>query len=145
MSFGADIIVPEACVLGVDGRDPATIGNIQSRSPSKVFENLISSSAAPPAKAACRRPATFAPTTSSPGGLRGQVRPVPRPGGFGFEHLTERTAWKSTWAGRPDGLGEIANRCPTRYHLRPPRVSDLSYYSADRIGAEAFTARRSLH
>jgi quinoprotein glucose dehydrogenase len=39
MSFGTNGVIDQR--EGIDGRDPATIGNIQSNTPGEVFENLI--------------------------------------------------------------------------------------------------------
>ena len=60
MSFGTDGVVDLR--VGIDGRDPATMTNIASRTPGEVFENLIILGASR-AKTTCRRPAIFAPTT----------------------------------------------------------------------------------
>ena len=49
MSFGTNGVVDLR--IGIDGRDPASIGNIQSNTPGKVFENLVDRRVAPPAKA----------------------------------------------------------------------------------------------
>ena len=39
MSFGINGVVDLR--IGIDGRDPETIGSIQSQTPGEVFENLI--------------------------------------------------------------------------------------------------------
>jgi quinoprotein glucose dehydrogenase len=45
MSFGTNGVVDLR--VGLDGRDPATLGNIQTNTPSEVFENLIILGSAP--------------------------------------------------------------------------------------------------
>ena len=39
MTFGTNGVVDLR--VGIDGRDPATIGNIQSNNPGEIFENLL--------------------------------------------------------------------------------------------------------
>ena len=51
VSFGTNGVVDLRA--GIDGRDPATIGNIQSTIPGEVFENLVILGSAT-ATAACR-------------------------------------------------------------------------------------------
>jgi quinoprotein glucose dehydrogenase len=61
LSFGTNGVVDLRA--GIDGRDPARLATFSRRFPVRC-SRISSSWAAPPARATCRRPATFAPTTS---------------------------------------------------------------------------------
>ena len=68
MSFGTNGVVDLR--VGIDGRDPDTIGNIQSNTPGEIFENLLLLGSAT-GEGYCRPPATSARMTSAPGGWSG--------------------------------------------------------------------------
>ena len=82
MSFGVNGVVDLR--EGIDGRDPATLGNIQSNTPGEVFENLIILGSA-----------TGEGYMSPPGDIRAYdvltgklvwtFHTVPRPGEFGYD------------------------------------------------------------
>jgi glucose dehydrogenase len=89
-SFGTDGVVDLR--VGIDGRDPATLGNIQSNTPGEVFENLIILGSA-----------TGEGYMSPPGDIRAYdvltgrlvwtFHTVPRPGEFGYDSWP-KDAWK---------------------------------------------------
>jgi quinoprotein glucose dehydrogenase len=83
MTFGTNGVVDLR--VGIDGRDPATIGNIQSNTPGEVFENLVIVGSA-----------TGEGYMSPPGDIRAYdvltgkpawtFHTVPRPGEYGLTH-----------------------------------------------------------
>ena len=103
------------------GRDPATIGRIQSGTPGKIFENLIMLGSA-----------TGEGYMSPPGDLRAydvvtgklvwQFHTIPRPGEFGYETWPP-DAWK--YVGGANVWGEITVDARARHRLLPHRLADL--------------------
>jgi quinoprotein glucose dehydrogenase len=119
---------------GLDGRDPATIGNIQSNTPGEVFENLIILGSAPGEG-----------YMSAPGDIRAyevlsgrQVwtfHTVPRPGEFGYE-TWPKEAWK--YIGGVNNWGEMTVDTRRGIVYIPLGSPTYDFYGADRIGSNLF-------
>ena len=120
--------------VGIDGRDPASIGNIQSNTPGEVFENLIILGSA-----------TGEGYFSPPGDIRaydvvtGELvwtfHTVPRPGEFGYETWPE-DAW--TYIGGTNNWGEITIDSERAIAYIPLGSPTYDFYGADRAGANLF-------
>jgi len=116
------------------GRDPKTLGRIQSTTPGKVFENLI-------ILGSTTGEAYFSP----PGDLRAydiltgklvwQFHTVPHPGEFGYE-TWPKDAWK--YIGGTNTWGEISVDAARGIAYFPTGSPTFDYYGADRIGANLF-------
>jgi glucose dehydrogenase len=129
--FGKDGVVDLREGLG---RDPATIGRIQSGTPGRVFENLILLGSA-----------TGEGYMSPPGDLRAfdiltgklvwQFHTVPHPGEFGYdtwpEHAYKYVGGVNTW-------GEITVDAKRGIAYFPIGSPTYDYYGADRRGANLF-------
>ena len=132
MSFGTNGVVDLR--VGIDGRDPATIANISSRTPGEVFENLIILGGF-----------TGEEYMSPPGDLRafdvltGKVvwtfHTVPRPGEFGYD-TWPKDAWK--YVGGANTWGEMTIDTERGIAYFPTGSPTYDYYGADRIGANLF-------
>ncbi|HEX9367885.1 MAG TPA: PQQ-binding-like beta-propeller repeat protein, partial [Vicinamibacterales bacterium] len=117
------------------GRDPATIGRIQSSTPGRIFENLVMLGSA-----------TGEGYMSPPGDLRAydvvtgalvwQFHTVPRPGEFGYE-TWPKDAWK--YVGGTNTWGEITVDAARGIAYFPTGSPTYDYYGADRIGANLFS------
>jgi quinoprotein glucose dehydrogenase len=116
------------------GRDPATIGRIQSNTPGKIFENLLLLGSA-------TGEAYFSP----PGDLRAydvvtgkvvwQFHTVPHPGEFGYE-TWPKDAWK--YIGGTNTWGEITIDPERAIAYFPTGSGTFDFYGADRVGANLF-------
>ncbi len=132
MSFGTNGVVDLRS--GIDGRDPATIGNIQSNTPGEVFENLIILGSA-----------TGEGYMSPPGDIRAYdvltgklvwtFHTVPRPGEFGFE-TWPKDAWK--YVGGINAWGELTIDTRRGIAYVPLGSPTYDFYGADRVGANLF-------
>ena len=132
LSFGVDGVVDLR--VGIDGRDPASIGNIQSNWPGEVFENLIILGSA-----------TGEGYMSPPGDIRAyDVRTgrmvwtfhtVPRPGEFGYE-TWPKDAWK--YVGGVNNWGEMTIDARRGIAYVPLGSPTYDFYGADRPGANLF-------
>ena len=132
MSFGTSGVVDLR--EGIDGRDPATIGSIQSNTPGEVFENLIILGSA-----------TGEGYMSPPGDIRAYdvltgklvwtFHTVPRPGEFGYD-TWPKDAYK--YIGGVNCWGELT--VDTRRGIAYITLGSPTYdfYGADRIGANLF-------
>ena len=119
MTFGTNGVVDLR--VGIDGRDPATIGNIQSNTPGEIFENLIILGSA-----------TGEGYMSPPGDIRAYdvltgklvwtFHTVPRPGEFGYD-TWPKDAWK--YIGGVNNWGEMTIDTAARHRLHPARFADL--------------------
>ena len=118
VSFGRNGVVDLR--EGIDGRDPSTIGNIQSNTPGEVFENLIILGSA-----------TGEGYMSPPGDIRAYdvltgtrvwtFHTVPRPGEFGYDTWPTE-AYKHR---RRQLLGRDDARHPARHRLHHSRIAHL--------------------
>jgi quinoprotein glucose dehydrogenase len=119
---------------GIDGRDPASIANISSRTPGEVFENLIVIGGF-----------TGEEYMSPPGDLRAfdvltgktvwTFHTVPRPGEFGYD-TWPKDAWK--YVGGANTWGEITIDTQRGIAYFPTGSPTYDYYGADRVGANLF-------
>ena len=131
-SFGANGVVDLR--VGIDGRDPATIGNIQSNTPGEVFENLIILGSA-----------TGEGYMSPPGDIRAYdvltgrlvwtFHTVPRPGEFGYD-TWPKDAWK--YIGGVNNWAEMTVDTRRGIVYIPLGSPTYDFYGADRIGANLF-------
>jgi quinoprotein glucose dehydrogenase len=132
MSFGTNGVIDQR--EGIDGRDPATIGNIQSNTPGEVFENLI-----------ILGTATGEGYMSPPGDIRAYdvltgkavwtFHTVPRPGEFGYE-TWPKDAWK--YVGGTNAWGEMTVDTRRGIAYVPLGSPTYDFYGADRVGANLF-------
>jgi quinoprotein glucose dehydrogenase len=132
VSFGTNGVVDLR--VGIDGRDPSTIGNIQSNTPGEVFENLIILGSA-----------TGEGYMSPPGDIRAYdvltgrlvwtFHTVPRPGEFGYE-TWPTDAWK--YVGGVNNWGEMTVDARRGIVYIPLGSPTYDFYGADRIGANLF-------
>jgi quinoprotein glucose dehydrogenase len=131
LSFGTDGAINLREGLG---RDPATVGRVQSSTPGKVFENLIILGSA-----------TGENYMATPGDLRAfdvitgrlvwQFHTIPHPGEFGYETWPP-DAWK--YAGGTNTWGEITIDPRRGIAYFPTGSPTFDYYGADRHGANLF-------
>src|SRR5918994_1349134 len=129
MSFGTNGVVDLR--VGIDGRDPSTIGNIQSNWPGEVFENLIILGSA-----------TGEGYMSPPGDIRAYdvvtgrlvwtFHTVPRPGEFGYD-TWPKDAWK--YIGGNNAWAELTVDTTRGIAYVPLGSPTYDFYAADRIGA----------
>ncbi|HET9268668.1 MAG TPA: PQQ-binding-like beta-propeller repeat protein [Vicinamibacterales bacterium] len=134
LSFGTNGVVDLR--EGIDGRDPATIGNIQSSIPGEVFENLVILGSA-----------TGEGYMSPPGDIRAYdvltgrlvwtFHTVPRPGEFGYD-TWPKDAWK--YIGGTNNWGEMTVDVRRGIAYVPLGSPTYDFYGADRIGANLFGA-----
>lgn len=132
MSFGTNGVVDLR--VGIDGRDPATIGNIQSNTPGEFFENLLILGSA-----------TGEGYMSPPGDIRAYdvltgklvwtFHTVPRPGEFGYD-TWPKDAWK--YVGGTNAWGELTVDTQRGIAYVPLGSPTYDFYGADRIGANLF-------
>ena len=132
MSFGTNGVVDLR--VGIDGRDPATMTNIASRTPGEVFENLLILGAF-----------TGEDYMSPPGDIRAYdvltgklvwtFHTVPRPGEFGYD-TWPKDAWK--YVGGTNNWGELTVDTQRGIAYVPTGSPTYDYYGADRIGANLF-------
>ncbi len=132
MSFGTNGVVDLR--VGIDGRDPETIGAIQSNTPGGVFENLIILGSAT-GEGYMSPPGDIRAYDIRTGKLVWTFHTVPRPGEFGYD-TWPKDAWKyiggvNNWAETTidtrRGIAYIGLGSPT-----------YDFYGADRIGANLF-------
>jgi quinoprotein glucose dehydrogenase len=131
-SFGTNGVVDLR--EGLDGRDAASIGNIQSNTPGEVFENLIILGSA-----------TGEGYMSAPGDIRAYdvltgrlvwtFHTVPRPGEFGYE-TWPKDAWK--YIGGVNNWGEMTVDIARGIVYIPLGSPTYDFYGADRIGSNLF-------
>lgn len=132
MSFGTSGVTDLR--EGIDGRDPASISGIESRTPGEVFENLIILGGF-----------TGEDYMSPPGDLRAYdvlsgklvwtFHTVPRPGEFGYD-TWPKDAWK--YVGGANTWGELTVDTQRGIVYFPTGSPTYDYYGADRIGANLF-------
>jgi quinoprotein glucose dehydrogenase len=132
MSFGTNGVVDLR--VGIDGRDPATMTNIASRTPGEVFENLLILGAF-----------TGEDYMSPPGDIRAYdvltgklvwtFHTVPRPGEFGYD-TWPKDAWK--YVGGTNTWGELSVDTERGIAYFPTGSPTYDYYGADRLGANLF-------
>jgi quinoprotein glucose dehydrogenase len=132
LSFGTGGVVDLR--VGIDGRDPETIGNIQSNTPGEIFENLLILGSA-----------TGEGYMSPPGDIRAYdvltgklvwtFHTVPRPGEFGYD-TWPKDAWK--YIGGTNNWGEMTVDTARGIAYVPIGSPTYDFYGADRPGANLF-------
>ena len=131
MSFGRNGVVDLR--EGIDGRDPSTIGNIQSNTPGEVFENLIILGSAtgegymsPPGRHPRLRRVDAAR-------LVWTFHTVPRPGEFGYDTWPTE-AYK--YIGGNNNWGEMTIDTRRGIAYIPLGSPTYDFYGADRLGRQ---------
>jgi quinoprotein glucose dehydrogenase len=132
MSFGTNGVVDLR--VGIDGRDPDTIGNIQSNTPGEIFANLLLLGSA-----------TGEGYMSPPGDIRAYdvlsgtlvwtFHTVPRPGEFGYD-TWPKDAWK--YVGGTNNWGEMTIDTQRAIAYVPLGSPTYDFYGADRAGTNLF-------
>ena len=132
MSFGTNGAVDLR--VGLDGRDPRSIGNIQSSIPGEVFDNLVIVGSA-----------TGEGYMSPPGDIRAYdvvtgrlvwtFHTVPRPGEFGYD-TWPKEAWK--YVGGVNNWAEMTVDTRRGIVYIPLGSPTYDFYGADRAGSNLF-------
>lgn len=130
-SFGTNGVVDLRDGLG---RDPATIGRVQSGTPGKVWQNLILLGSAP-GEAYFSAPGDLRAYDVLTGKLVWQFHTVPRPGEFGYE-TWPKDAYK--YIGGTNTWGELSIDDERGIAYFPTGSATFDYYGGDRIGANLF-------
>ena len=129
--FGKDGVVDLREGLG---RDPATIGRIQSGTPGRIFENLILIGSAP-GEGYMSPPGDLRAFDVITGKLVWQFHTVPHPGEFGYE-TWPKDAYK--YVGGVNTWGEITVDTKRGIAYFPLGSPTYDYYGSDRPGANLF-------
>ncbi|HET9218951.1 MAG TPA: PQQ-binding-like beta-propeller repeat protein [Terriglobia bacterium] len=132
MTFGANGAVDLR--VGIDGRDPSMIGNIQSNTPGEVFENLIILGSAT-GEGYMSPPGDIRAYDVRDGKLVWTFHTVPRPGEYGYE-TWPKDAWK--YIGGTNNWGEMTIDTRRGIAYIPLGSPTYDFYGADRIGANLF-------
>jgi quinoprotein glucose dehydrogenase len=131
LSFGKDGAVNLREGLG---RDPATVRQIQSPNPGKVFENMLILGSAP-GEGYLSPPGDFRAFDVRTGRLVWQFHTVPHPGEYGYD-TWPKDAWK--YVGGTNTWGEISIDPVRGIAYFPTGSPTYDYYGADRIGSNLF-------
>src|SRR4051812_3654279 len=129
--FGTDGVVDLRQGLG---RDPNTIGRIQSNTPGKVFENLLLLGSAT-GEAYFSPPGDLRAYDIVTGKLAWQFHTVPHPGEFGYD-TWPKDAWR--YIGGTNTWGEITLDSERGIAYFPTGSGTFDFYGADRPGANLF-------
>jgi quinoprotein glucose dehydrogenase len=132
MTFGTNGYVDLR--VGIDGRDPSTIGNIQSNTPGEVFENLIILGSAT-GEGYMSPPGDIRAYDVRDGKLVWTFHTVPRPGEFGYD-TWPKDAWK--YVGGNNNWGEMTIDTRRGIAYIPLGSPTYDFYGADRLGANLF-------
>jgi len=132
MSFGANGAVD--LHVGLDGRDPSTVGNIQSNTPGEVFENLIILGSAT-GEGYLSPPGDIRAYDVRDGKLAWTFHTVPRPGEFGYD-TWPKDAWK--YIGGVNNWGEMTIDAGRGIAYIPLGSPTYDFYGVDRIGSNLF-------
>jgi quinoprotein glucose dehydrogenase len=132
MSFGTNGVVDLR--VGIDGRDPDTIGNIQSNTPGEIFENLLILGSAT-GEGYLSPPGDIRAYDVRTGALAWTFHTVPRPGELGYE-TWPKDAWK--YIGGANNWGEMTVDTARGIAYVPLGSPTYDFYGADRIGANLF-------
>ena len=134
------------------GRDPATIGRIQSNTPGKVFENLVILSARPPAKRTSRRRAICARTTSSPASSRGSSTPsriransATRPGRRTRGNTSAAPIPGAKSRSTPSAASPTSPRARERSTSTAPTATGMNLFANCLLALDARTGKRLWH
>ncbi|HEU4893821.1 MAG TPA: PQQ-binding-like beta-propeller repeat protein [Vicinamibacterales bacterium] len=132
MSFGTNGVVDLR--VGIDGRDPETIGSIQSNTPGGIFENLIILGSAP-GEDYMSAPGDIRAYDLLTGKLVWTFHTVPRPGEFGYD-TWPKDAWQ--YIGGVNNWGETTIDVRRGIVFVPLGSPTYDFYGADRHGANLF-------
>ncbi|HEV8395310.1 MAG TPA: PQQ-binding-like beta-propeller repeat protein [Vicinamibacterales bacterium] len=132
VSFGTNGVIDLRA--GIDGRDPATVGNIQSTIPGEVFENLLILGSAT-GEGYMSPPGDIRAYDVLTGRLAWTFHTVPRPGEFGYD-TWPKDAWK--YVGGTNNWGEMTVDARRGIVYVPLGSPTYDFYGADRIGANLF-------
>ncbi len=132
MTFGSNGYVDLR--VGLDGRDPSTIGNIQSNTPGEVFENLIILGSAT-GEGYLSPPGDIRAYDVRDGKLVWTFHTIPRPGEFGYD-TWPKDAWK--YIGGVNNWGEMTIDARRGIAYIPLGSPTYDFYGADRQGANLF-------
>ncbi|HXS93012.1 MAG TPA: PQQ-binding-like beta-propeller repeat protein [Candidatus Limnocylindrales bacterium] len=132
MSFGTNGVVDLR--EGIDGRDPATIGNIQSNTPGKVFEDLVIVGSAT-GEGYMSPPGDIRAYNVLTGKLAWTFHTVPHPGEFGYD-TWPKDAYK--YIGGNNNWGEMTVDTQLGMVFIPLGSPTYDFYGLDRIGADLF-------
>ena len=116
------------------GRDPKTIGRIQSNTPGKVFEDLLLIGSAT-GEAYFSPPGDLRAYDIVTGKLVWQFHTVPHPGEFGYD-TWPKDAWR--YIGGTNTWGEITIDPERGIAYFPTGSGTFDFYGADRHGANLF-------
>src|SRR6188768_3985432 len=120
--------------FGIDGRDPETIGSIQSQTPGEIFENLIIVGSAP-GEGYMSPPGDIRAYDVQTGKIVWTFHTVPRPGEFGYE-TWPKDAWQ--YIGGVNNWGEMTVDAARGTVYVPLGSPSYDFYGVDRIGANLF-------
>jgi quinoprotein glucose dehydrogenase len=132
LSFGTNGVVDLR--VGIDGRDPETIGNIQSNTPGEIFENLLLLGSAT-GEGYMAPPGDIRAYDVLSGKLVWTFHTVPRPGEFGYD-TWPKDAWK--YVGGTNNWGEMTIDTARGIAYVPLGSPTYDFYGADRTGANLF-------
>jgi quinoprotein glucose dehydrogenase len=132
MSFGSNGVVDLR--EGIDGRDPSTIGNIQSNTPGELFENLIILGTAT-GEGYMSPPGDIRAYDVTTGRLVWTFHTVPRPGEFGYD-TWPKDAYK--YVGGNNNWAEMTIDTRRGIAFIPLGSPTYDFYGADRPGANLF-------
>jgi quinoprotein glucose dehydrogenase len=132
LSFGTNGVVDLR--VGLDGRDPASIGNIQSSIPGEVFGNLVIVGTAT-GEGYMSPPGDIRAYDVVTGKLAWTFHTVPRPGEFGYD-TWPKDAWK--YIGGVNNWGEMTVDTRSGIVYIPLGSPTYDFYGVDRIGSNLF-------
>ena len=132
MTFGTNGVVDLR--VGLDGRDPDSIGNIQSSIPGEVFENLVIVGSAT-GEGYMSPPGDIRAYDVRTGKLAWTFHTVPRPGEFGYD-TWPKDAWK--YIGGVNNWGEMTVDARRGIVYVPLGSPTYDFYGVDRIGSNLF-------
>ena len=132
MSFGTNGVVDLR--VGIDGRDPASIGNIQSNTPGKVFENLVIVGSAT-GEGYMSPPGDIRAYDVLSGKLTWTFHTVPHPGEYGYD-TWPKDAYK--YVGGNNNWGEMTVDTKLGIAYIPLGSPTYDFYALDRVGADLF-------
>jgi quinoprotein glucose dehydrogenase len=132
LSFGTNGVVDLR--VGIDGRDPDTIGNIQSNTPGEIFGNVMILGSAP-GEGYMSAPGDIRAYDVLTGTLVWTFHTVPRPGEFGYD-TWPKDAWK--YVGGTNAWGEMTLDVGRGIVYIPLGSPTYDFFGADRVGANLF-------
>jgi quinoprotein glucose dehydrogenase len=132
MSFGTNGVVDLR--VGIDGRDPASIGNIQSNTPGEVFEDLVIVGSAT-GEGYMSPPGDIRAYNVLTGKLTWTFHTVPHPGEYGYD-TWPKDAYK--YVGGVNNWGEMTVDTRLGIAYIPLGSPTYDFYGLDRVGANLF-------